>query len=267
MTFEGSAAEPCTEVAAPRRPRAPGSPWLTTELAILRQHYGTGAKAVQALLPHRTLSCIRAKAASERIKGNRNTTLGHRWARVYPPSEALDNAIREGYIHASAKGDVKRLAQRIGRPAWWVQKRAAALGVTRTNRTRLDCWRSEELAIVEKYAVAKIEVIAAKLRQAGYRRTPTAVGLVLKRRQIERADPDVWSATELGPLFGVDPNTVADWIKRRGLVAKKWGSGATNRYMVHRRELRRWIQRNPAYVDLRRVDAVWFWEVMFGAAS
>jgi hypothetical protein len=267
MTFDGSGGQPCTDVAQPRRQRMPGSPWLTTELAILRQHYGTNAKAVQALLPHRTLSCIRAKAASEGIKGNRNTTLGQRWARVYPPSEALDNAIREGYIRATAKGDIKRLAERLARPAWWVQKRASALGVTRTNRTRLDGWKPEELAIVERYAVAKVEVIATKLRQAGYPRTPTAVGLVLKRRKFERTDPDVWSATELGPLFGVNPSTVVDWITRRELPAKRWGSGVTHRFMVHRRDLRRWIERNRAYVDLRRVDTVWFWEVMFGAAA
>lgn len=271
MSFDAQAGESDspTPAAAPARhtQRVLGSPWLTSELAILRQHYGAGSKAVQALLPHRTLACIRSKANSEGLQGNRRTTLGQRWARVYPPRPDLDMAIREGYINATAKGDIKRLAERLQRPAWWVQKRASALGVTRTNRTRLDAWQPEEIAIVERYAVAKIEVIAAKLRQAGYVRTPTAVSLVLKRRQIERADPDVWSAQELGPLFGVDPSTVTDWINRRGLPAKKWGSGVTNRYMVHRRELRRWVARNANYVDPRRVDWVWFCELIFGETS
>lgn len=268
MSFDGMATEPSAPAPVElRRERVLGSPWLTTELAILRQHYGRGSKAVQALLPWRTLGCIRSKANAEGLRGNRQTTLGQRWERRYEPRADIDQMIREGYIHATAKGDIKRLAERIGRPAWWVQKRAASMGVTRTNRTRLDAWTPEELAIVERYAVATIEVIAAKLRRAGFVRTPTAVCLVLKRRQIDRNDPDVWSAQELGPMFGVDPSTVVDWIQRRGLVAKKWGTGATNRYMVHRRELRRWIVRNSGYVDLRRVDKAWFWDVMFGEVS
>jgi hypothetical protein len=268
MTFDGPTTEAaCYLPAEQRSGRQPGSPWLTTELAVLRQHYGSGAKVVHALLPHRTLCCIRAKASSEGIKGNRNTTLGMRWSTNYTTRPDIDQAIREGYIHATAKGDIKRLAERLQRPAWWVQKRAAALGVTRSNRTRLDAWKPEEVAILERYAAAGLDVIATKLRQAGHSRTATAVAMQLKRRQIDRTDPDVWSATQLGPLFGVNPTTVVDWIQRRGLPAKKWGDGATNRYMVHRRDLRRWVARNANYVDHRRLDWPWFCELIFGASS
>ena len=266
MTFAGGqAAEQHDGVTEPRRTGAKGGPWLTTELAVLRAHYGPeGAVGVQALLPHRTLAGIRAKAAAEKVPGLRRTTLGKRFARLYPQRDDIDMAIREGYIHATAKGDCKRLAERIGRPAWWVQRRAATMGLTRTNRTRLDAWTAAELAIVETYATAKLDVIVAKLRKAGFTRTPTAVAIILKRRQIDRTDPDVWSATQLGPLLGVNPATVADWIDRRGLKASKLGQGVTNRFMVHRRELRRWIAGNHNYIDPRRVDWAWFCEVVFG---
>lgn len=270
MTFaEGpQAAEQGASSACPRRTGALGRAWLTTELAVLRQHYTTGgAKAVQALLPHRTLSGIRAKAAAEGVPGLRKNTLGKRFARLYPQRDDIDMMIREGYIHATQKGDCKRLAERIGRPAWWVQRRAATMGLTRTNRTRLDAWQPAELAVVEEYAKGKLEVIVAKLRKAGFTRTPTAVAIILKRRQIDRTDPDVWSATQLGPLLGVNPATVADWIDRRGLKASKLGQGVTNRFMVHRRELRRWIAGNHNYIDPRRVDWAWFCEIVFGAAA
>lgn len=271
MSFDDQPAEPSAPAAMElRRERAPGSPWLTTELAILRQHYPQGAKAVQALLQHRTLACIRSKAASEGIKGNRRTTMGMRWSKIHATRPDIDMAIREGYINATAKGDIKRLAERLQRPAWWVQKRAASLGVTRTNRTRLDAWLPAELQILETYAAAGLDVITTKLRQAGYKRTATGVSVQMKRRQIDRVDPDVWSANQLGPLFGVDPSTVVGWITRRGLVAKRYGEGMTNRYMVHRRELRRWMRSNLHLVDLRRIDQAWFREVMFpptGAAT
>lgn len=240
--------------------------WLTTEMALLRSLYGTqGAAAVHQALPHRTLAAIRGKAAAEGIKGTRKSTLGKRFARMWPQSDAVDTAIREAYIHMRAKGDIKALAKRLGRPDWWVQKRAATLGVTRTNSTRIDAWTAAEVAIVDEYAAAGLPLIANKLRAAGYSRTPTAIAIAIKRRGIDTTDPDTWTATQLGPLFGRDPKTVADWIERRGLPAKRKPWGPNGRLFVHRKDLRKWIAANPAYIDLRRIDQHWFWDVMFGA--
>lgn len=257
-------------VATPRPARtgAQGGPWLTTELSVLREHYPAGGAArVQALLPHRTLAAIREKAAGQGVRAPRMGTLGCRFERRWPQRDDIDMAIREGYVHATQRGDIKRLAERLGRPADWVQRRAAGMGLTRTNRTRLDCWTPAELELLDTYAAARLEVIAAKLAKAGFKRTPTAVGIVLRRRKMDRTDPDVWSATQLGPLLGVNPKTVADWIDRRGLKAKKLGEGVTTRYMVHRRELRRWIPGNYHYIDPRRVDWAWFCEIVFGASA
>ncbi len=253
---------------APARTIRLGDQWLTTELTVLRELYGTGgAQAVHQRLPHRSLASIRAKAAAEGVRGVRQSTLGKRFARIYPQRDDIDMAVREGYIHAKAKGDIKALAERLGRPGWWVQKRAAQLGVTRTNTTRLDSWMKPELEILELYAAAGLDVIAKKLREAGYRRTPTAIAVQLKRRQIDRTDPDRWSATQLAPLFGVNPSTVADWIERRGLPAKKSGQGIRAAQLCHRKDIRRWIAANPGRVDLRRVDQAWFWDVMFGVVA
>lgn len=243
-----------------------GKPWLTTELTILREHYGSGAHKVHEMLPHRSVMAIRMKAAAEGVKGLRTTTPGRKIVRLYPQRDDIDMAIREGYIHATEKGSIKALAARIGRPAWWVQKRAATLGVTRTNRTRVDAWTAEEAAIVERWAVADLDVIVRKLAEAGFKRTRTAVAVWMKRRQVDRTDPDVWTATQLGPLFGRDPATVADWVERRGLKAKRVSWGPSGKLLVHRRDLRRWIAANQQYIDLRRVDQAWFWDVMFGAS-
>lgn len=253
---------------APARAMRKGDQWLTTEMTVLRDLYGTaGANGVRERLPHRSLASIRAKAAAEGIRGIRQSTLGKRFARIYTQRDDIDMAVREGYIHAKEKGAIKALAERIGRPAWWVQKRAAQLGVTRTNTTRVDAWTPAELDIVEQYAAAGLDVIAKKLRTAGFKRTPTAIAVQIKRRLIDRTDPDRWSATQLGPLFGVNPSTVADWIERRGLPAKKSGEGIRAALLCHRRDLRRWIRDNPRFVDLRRIDQAWFWDVMFGAAT
>ena len=267
MTFDGSYCEPPVE-AQPSRARRLGDQWLTTEIALLRELYGTlGAHAVRERLPHRSLASIRAKASCEGIRGLRSSTLGRRFARIYQQRDDIDMAVREGYIHAKEKGAIKALAARIGRPPWWVQKRAAQLGVTRTNNTRVDAWTPAEVDIVEQYAAAGLDVIAKKLRLAGFKRTPTAIAVQIKRRKIDRTDPDRWSATQLGPLFGVNASTVSDWIERRGLPAKKSGDGIRAAMLCHRRDLRKWIAANPQHVDLRRVDQAWFWDLMFGAAA
>lgn len=258
--------ETVTDPTPPVAPATSSRDWRTTELATLRAVYPMGgADGVRAVLPHRTLAAIRAKASAERIRCKRPSTQGLRFPRIYPQRDDIDNAIREGYMHAKAKGDIKALAARIGRPDWWVQKRAAVLGLTRTNRTRLDSWTAAELQILEDWASCTIRLIAQKLRQAGHRRTETAVAVKLKRLKLDRTDPDRWSATALAPMLGVNPVTIADWIERRGLPAERVGDGRGT-LMLNRKQLRSWIARNPRYIDLRRVDQPWFMELVFGSA-
>lgn len=242
--------------------------WLTTEVATLRATYPKGgADGVHKLLPHRSLAAIRSKAAAERIKCTKGSTSGLRFARVYQPCEQIDQAIREGYIHATEKGAIKALAVRVGRPAWWVQKRGAQLGVTRSNRNRVDAWTREELAHLEDLAHLDHRVISRKLRDLGFARTPTAISVKIKRLHLDREDPDRWCATAVAPFLGVNPATVADWVERRGLPAKRQNWGPNGRLMIDRKSLRRWVAANSGFVDLRRVDQPWFKELMFGAAA
>ena len=250
-----------------RRPM-PGGPadWLTTEVAALLRLYPTGgASAVQAVLPHRTLTAIRGKACELKVRCLKGGATGKRWAARYPQSDHIDNAVREGYMHVKRKGDVKALAERIGRPAWWVQKRASWMGLARCNRTRLDCWTAPELALLEQWAACVPSVISKKLRQAGFARTEAAVMVQVKRRKFDRTDPDRWSATELGPLLGVDPKTVAGWITGRDLPATREAWGPNGRLMVERKKLRAWIAAHPRFIDLRRVDQPWFMELVCGS--
>lgn len=253
-------------IAARSRAQA-GTEWLTTEVATLQRLYPTqGAAGVQAELPHRTLTAIRAKASQIKLRCKRASTSGLRFARVWPQSDAVDQAIREGYIHAKAKGDIKALAERIGRPYWWIQKRGQTLGVSRSNQTRLDAWTKAEEAIVEEWAMCNAKVIARKLKAAGFSRTETAVAIRIKRSGFDRMNPDRWSATQVAPMLGVNPKTVADWIERRGLPAVREGGGKGT-LMIERKRLRKWIAANAHRIDLRRVDQPWFCELMFGVAA
>lgn len=238
--------------------------WSEAEIHAIRALYPHGgAEAVHQAIPHRTLAAIRAKARTERIRCSKPSTLGKRFERVWLISESIDGAIREAYSRAKRKGDIAAAAARIGRPAWWVQKRAAQLGITRTCRTRLDCWTQPELDILEHWRMATLKVIASKLRSAGYKRTQAAVAIQLKRRNIDRNNPDLFTTGQLADLFGVNAKTISDWIDRRGLLAKRTGSGPTAPQLVSRSNLRAWVKRNQQFVDLRKVDQPVFWEVMW----
>ncbi len=249
--------------------RQPGYFWTTTEEAVLRDLYpAKGSAAVAAALPHRSLASIHAKAQQLSLRAPQvGCTAGLRFSKKYPQSDHIDTMIREGYAAAKRKGDIKALALRIGRPAWWVQKRATSLGLTRTVRTRLDRWTPPELAIVEEYASCEPRAIARKLRAAGFERTPTAVALILKRRKIDTSDPDAWTAGDLAQLLGVTSTAVRDWIERRGLIAKRRGTGPTSAFVIRRETFRRWVATHQRFIDLRKVDQVWFMELAFGAAT
>lgn len=241
--------------------------WTTIEEAVLREHYSTaGPERCAELLSHRGLAAVYSKAKKLGLIAPPalSTTAGKRFATKWPQCDRVDLMIRDAYEGGLRKrGQLKSLAMTVNRPKWWVAKRAVQLGCT-VERMRPLPWTRPELALLESYSICDPKVIAAKLREAGFRRTPTAIVVQLKRRQIDRTDPDSWSATDLGPLLGVNPATVADWIARRGLSAKKTPYGHTGRYFITRRALRAWLRENHGFVDLRKVDQPWFWGLVLG---
>lgn len=238
--------------------------WTTTEVAALTEAYPSGGfAAAQAALPKRARTAIYGKARQLGLKAPQvPPTTGKRFARKYPQCDRIDAAIRHAYATATKRGAYSELAEHVGRPKWWVHKRAAQLGIARNGDTRVDLWTHDELQILETCASCDVTTIARKLRAAGYSRTPTAIGVKLKRLKLDRTDPDTWTAPDLASLLGVNAATVADWIARRGLPAVKQGRHM-GVWLLKRRDVRRWIAANPRWIDLRRVDQPWFMGLVF----
>lgn len=240
--------------------------WTTLEVAVLREHYvqPDGPALCAQLLPHRGQHAVYAKARSLGLRApNIGTTTGKRFARKYPVTPEIDRLITTAYTQLRGRGAVKRLALEVGRPKWWVCKRAATLGLGRA-RLKEPAWSRAEVAIAEEWASCTNASIRRKLAQAGFARTDAAIGVKLKRLQLDRTDPDVWSARDLGSLLGVDGKTVADWVARRGLKAQREAWGPNGVLRITRRALRDWLKTHHAYVDLRKVDQPWFWELLLG---
>lgn len=242
--------------------------WTTTEVALLRQHYETeGAARCCELLPNRTHAAINAKAQQLQLRAPPANNSGKRFLRLYQRDDVTDGLIREGYAAASKRGDIKVLAARLGRPAWWVQRRAAELGIAR-GAAKPAPWCAHQLEILERSATCTLQVIRKRLKAAGYVRTAAAIGIQLKRRAIDRTDPDVFSGTDLARVLGVGRETVTAWCTTRGLRSARNGEGARAGHRIHRRDVRAWLaQTRERFIDLRRVDQVEFWGLLFGDRS
>lgn len=238
--------------------------WTTQEVAILHEHYAAlGPAYCHQKLPHRTRAAVQAQAGALGLKAPRNGNEGKRFARIYPNEDRIDLMVREGYAASKKRGDIEALAQRIGRPNWWVQKRATVLGITR-GAAKPTLWSAEEFAIVERSAVCTLQTIRKRLKKAGYARSDCAIAMQLKRLKMVRREPGTFNAMELAELLGVHRDTIANWVESRGLKAARAAQGG---YAIRERDIRAWFkQTREQFVDLRRVDQREFWILMFGVA-
>ncbi len=245
--------------------------WTTREEKILAETYPTGGvTACLKALPGRSASAIYGHAHELGIKGPVASKPDFRRQR-WTSSDAIDAVIRRAYQKNPAKCDILRCAKALGRPRWWVSKRAAKLGLV-TPRFKEPEWTQAEIDLALTHAHKDLETIRRKLKSAGYARTTTAIKVKLVREGAEREDPDHFTANRLAPLMGVDCKTVTGWILKGLLRAKKRGTARTEaqgggQWWIHRRDVRAFIIDNAAVVDIRKVDKFWFIDLLAGRAA
>ena len=148
-------------------------------------------------------------------------------------------------------------------PHWALKKRARELGLTRTKELP---WSERELEILARYAWMSDERIRLKLKAAGYVRAVIGIHLKLKRMKFKH-DGSFYSASGLAQALGIDSHAVTRWIKSGHLKAKFRGTARTEQqngdiYLIHEKDVRRFILEHPTDIDLRRVDQLWFLDVL-----
>ena len=144
-------------------------------------------------------------------------------------------------------------------PHWALKKRARELGLARTKELP---WSERELEILARYAWMSDERIRLKLKAAGYARTVTGIHLKLKRMRFKH-DGSFYSANGLAQALGIDSHAVTRWIKSGHLKAKFRGTARSEQqngdiYLIHEKDVRRFILEHPTEIDLRKVDQLWF---------
>ncbi len=174
-----------------------------------------------------------------------------RCKRKYAFSDQIDQRIREIYLNhpdAKTRPGTRLLAKKVGIPHWALKKRA------------------RELGLLARYAWMSDERIRLKLKAVGYARTVTGIHLKLKRMRFKE-DVSFYSANGLAQALGIDNHTVARWIRAGHLKAKYRGTERTVQqggdiYLIHEKDIRRFILEHPTDIDLRKVDQLWFLDVI-----
>lgn len=241
--------------------------WTGREEKLLRQHYPDGGvSACLSVLPGRTAKSIyqRAGALGLRIPVKDGKV---RERKQWGSSDQIDAIIIRTYQTKPEKSAVLRCAQLVGRPRWWVSKRALKLGLV-VPRFREPEWSEAELSLIVHQAHKHPKTLQLVLKRAGYARTEAAIVVKLKRLGADRTDPDHLNANQLASLMGVDRKRVTAWITKGWLKAKRRQASALDDFWwIHRKDIRAFIIDNVAAVDLRKVEKFWFVDLLAGRAS
>jgi hypothetical protein len=183
----------------------------------------------------------------------------------------IDDMLRRIYseslgMKVDRKGlpSIKQYAKRIGWPEGALYRRALQLGIY---RPRQRFWTDKELEILERNAANSISRIQSALERAGFQRTRHAIALKMWEMNF-RLNRPYYSARSLGMALGFgNGDKVVSWVKKGLLYARVMDSEVEARkrdlLLIHEVDVRRFILKNPNLIDLRKVDQLWFFEIMF----
>lgn len=234
--------------------------WTAEEREILEREYPTGGfRAVQALLPHRTLNQIRAAAMRWQIQ-----VAGRTYVKQ-PTTEWIDAAIQRAYRTAEKSPDLRALAKALGRTKGWVKWRAQVLGVQRPYAGALGkphtAWSPEEDQLLEDLLERGLTVsgIHNHFRRKGFQRS---IHSILSRTYDRELgfDRAWWTARETARALNLDEGVILRWIEKGALKATR-AHGPTadhktttaTQWAIQRQDLRRFLTQNPHAWDHRRV--------------
>jgi excisionase family DNA binding protein len=230
----------------------PGYFWTTTEVAQLRRLCEAGAARSEVIraLAGRSVVAIQQKAIEIGVE--------YPWmVGTLATNPEITQAIRNRLSVDCSAGAIKALSEELDRPAWWISRKAGQLGLVKPRLKEAD-WSQNEFYLLEEYGEEGAQAVQRQLRLAGFERTVASVGVMLKRKQIERMATPSMSARAVSEMMGVDGKTVVRWIESRALKARR--IGAT--WQIGKRDLRRWLIANPVSFDLKKVRQEWFMAIM-----
>jgi hypothetical protein len=252
--------------AAEQRKAAPRIPWTAAEKATLRAAFPAGgAKAVQLLLPDRTLGSIYNQATEQGLRSARAKNP----RRAFAPCDRIDAQIVALAQRGAERGEWSKLARRVQRPKGHITSRLRALGYL-TTRVAEKEWTPAEITLLRETTQYSPATASTHFSRAGFTRSAWAI---IARRKVLRLDCTrygQYTARELALNLGQHQLAVGRLIRQGLLEAKKSRDveGSTNLpYVITDAQVRTFIRTHPLRLDLRRVPPAsipWLIDVLTG---
>lgn len=161
-------------------------------------------------------------------------------------------------------------AARLGVPKHAVIQRKRALGLIAEKKA--PPWSKEELHLLKRCSWMTANMAYKRLTKAGFKRSVSAVTLKLKRLRLSRRNREWLTARDLAEGLGIDSHKVAEWVKADLIKAKRRefeangqeanGKGALIEYVFFPDHIRTFLLQHNSEIDLRKVDQVFFFDII-----
>lgn len=170
--------------------------------------------------------------------------------------------------HRNGVPTLEEYGRRIGWPRSALRRVADAEGLTRPKPSSFNRpWDEKELLLLEHNAHLKPASIQQKLAHAGFTRSPSAIWHKRLEQHLKEGSP-YYSASQLAEFLGLSERRIGRWVREKKLKPRgREPRSAKQRGEVtlyfHRSEVRRFVRRYPMEIDLRRVNQLWFLDLVF----
>jgi hypothetical protein len=171
----------------------------------------------------------------------------------------MSDSVLQRMYDPTAPGRSQMLADRLKVPRWAVNRRAAALGLSRPKERP---WSPDE----EAYLESNFHHISVKAFARRFGRSPTAVRLKAKRLGLHKHD-ECYTACSLAQALGVDPHWVLARIRSGKLRAshrqiERRPEQGGDSWLITDDAVIDLIRDHPYDLDLRKVDGIWFMDLI-----
>jgi hypothetical protein len=173
-------------------------------------------------------------------------------------TESMDVFLHHTY-DPTLPGRSQEIARRLKVPRWAVNRRAAALGLSRPKDRP---WSPQD----EAYLEANLHRFSTKTLASKLERSPTAVKLKAKRLGLRKYD-EGYTASSLAQALGVDPHWVLARIRSGKLRAshrhtERRPQQGGDSWLITDEALVEFLREHPYDIDLRKVDSLWFMDLI-----
>lgn len=174
-----------------------------------------------------------------------------------------DRILRDRY-DSTVRGRAAEIGKVFGWPAWVVKKRAQQLGLSRPtwNTDRREWTEEEERFLLNHAGSRHVHWMAKQLK-----RSMTSVVLKLKRMHLSRRWREGYTKSDLELCFGTDHHVIDRWVREGRLSVRKRGTAREHdAWYVTDADILKFIIENPTTFDLRKVDQLFFMDLITGGA-